>query len=302
MLLMMFNGLGYSIGKAVGMAPSIAGERAEALSQIWRKLSAKQKEKPLPASEALAHSLAKVSSSTPTTAVTLPDTDDEMIEAIEIIEDDGKEAGSEKMKVTSTSVQKQKAYVPPSYEDYKLPPLELLAEPEYSFASVQEKVVKSKASILEKLLSEFNVNAKVVAADTGPVVTMFELELGAGVKVSQISALANDMARALSVGAVRVVAPLPGKHTIGIEVPNSEKEKVRIKDLMQLAGSKPARMEIPLFLGKDSSGEALVADLTGMPHLLIAGTTGSGKSVCINSIIASVLLTKRPDEVQVHSR
>ena len=128
---------------------------------------------------------------------------------------------------------------------------------------------------------------------------MFELELGAGVKVSQIAALANDMARALGVGAVRVVAPLPGKHTIGIEVPNSEKEKVRIKDLMQLAGSKPARMAIPLFLGKDSSGEALVADLTEMPHLLIAGTTGSGKSVCINSIIASVLLTKRPDEVKM---
>ncbi|MHC4740165.1 MAG: DNA translocase FtsK, partial [Planctomycetota bacterium] len=100
-------------------------------------------------------------------------------------------------------------------------------------------------------------------------------------------------------GAVRVVAPLPGKHTIGIEVPNSEKEKVRVKDLMQLAGRKPKRMEIPLFLGKDSSGEALVSDLTAMPHLLIAGTTGSGKSVCINSIIAGILLTKRPDEVKM---
>jgi S-DNA-T family DNA segregation ATPase FtsK/SpoIIIE len=102
---------------------------------------------------------------------------------------------------------------------------------------------------------------------------MFELELAAGVKVSQISALANDMARALGAGAVRVVAPLPGKHTIGIEVPNSEKEKVRMRDMMQLAGSKPRKMAIPLFLGKDSSGEALVSDLTTMPHLLIAGTT-----------------------------
>jgi S-DNA-T family DNA segregation ATPase FtsK/SpoIIIE len=128
---------------------------------------------------------------------------------------------------------------------------------------------------------------------------MFELELSAGVKVSQISTLANDMARALGVGAVRVVAPLPGKHTIGIEVPNSEKERVRMKDMMQLAGSRPGRMEIPLFLGKDSSGEALVSDLTEMPHLLIAGTTGSGKSVCINSIITGILLTKRPDEVNM---
>jgi S-DNA-T family DNA segregation ATPase FtsK/SpoIIIE len=189
--------------------------------------------------------------------------------------------------------------VQPTYEDYKLPPLELLSEPEYGFTSVQEKVVKAKASALEKLLSEFNVNARVVAADTGPVVTMFELELAAGVKVSQISSLSNDMARALGVGAVRVVAPMPGKHTIGIEVPNSEKERVRIKSMMELGGDAPQKMHIPLYLGKDSSGEALVSDLTSMPHLLIAGTTGSGKSVCINSIITSILLTRRPDEVKM---
>jgi S-DNA-T family DNA segregation ATPase FtsK/SpoIIIE len=163
---------------------------------------------------------------------------------------------------------------------------------------VQERVVKAKASALERLLGEFNITARVVAAETGPVVTMFELELAAGVKVSQITALANDMARALGAGAVRVVAPLPGKHTIGIEVPNSEKEKVRMRSMMELAGSRPTNMEIPLFLGKDSSGEALVSDLTRMPHLLIAGTTGSGKSICINSIIAGILLTKRPDEVK----
>ena len=189
--------------------------------------------------------------------------------------------------------------VQPSYEDYELPPLELLAEPEYSFSAMQEKVVKAKAMALERLLSEFNINARVVAAETGPVITMFELELAAGVKVSQIAALSNDMARALGVGAVRVVAPLPGKHTIGIEVPNSEKEKVRMKSIMELAGSKSRKMQIPLFLGKDSSGEALVSDLTKMPHLLIAGTTGSGKSVCINSVITGILLTKRPDEVKM---
>jgi S-DNA-T family DNA segregation ATPase FtsK/SpoIIIE len=128
---------------------------------------------------------------------------------------------------------------------------------------------------------------------------MFELQLAAGVKVSQISSLSNDIARALGVGAVRIVAPLPGKHTIGVEVPNSEKERVRMKDMLQLAGSKPEGMAIPLFLGKDSSGEALVSDLASMPHLLIAGTTGSGKSVCINTIIAGILLTRRPDEVKM---
>jgi S-DNA-T family DNA segregation ATPase FtsK/SpoIIIE len=164
---------------------------------------------------------------------------------------------------------------------------------------VQNKVIDAKAEALEKLLAEFNINARVVEAETGPVITMFELELSAGVKVSQISALANDMARALGAGAVRVVAPLRGRHTIGIEVPNSEKEKVRIKDLMQMAPRKTQDMAIPLFLGKDSSGEALVSDLAEMPHLLIAGTTGSGKSVCINSVIAGILLTRRPDEVKM---
>jgi len=185
------------------------------------------------------------------------------------------------------------------YQDYRLPPLDLLAEPQHGYAAIQEKVVQSKAAALEKLLSEFNISARVVAAETGPVVTMFELELAAGIKVSQVAALANDMARALGVGAVRVVAPLAGKHTIGVEVPNSEKEKVRMRSMMELAGQAPAGMAIPLFLGKDCGGEALVADLTKMPHLLIAGTTGSGKSVCINTIITSILMTKRPDEVKL---
>jgi S-DNA-T family DNA segregation ATPase FtsK/SpoIIIE len=197
------------------------------------------------------------------------------------------------------TVHPDKPYVPKSYEDYQLPPLDLLEEPEYGYTEVQKKVVKSKAKALEDLLEEFNINAKVVAADTGPVVTMFELELAAGIKVSQIRSLCSDIARALGASAVRVVAPLTGKHTIGIEVPNNQKEKVRIKDLMRLAGSAPEKMQIPLFIGKDSSGQALVSDLAQMPHLLVAGTTGSGKSVCINSVIAGILLTRRPDEVKM---
>jgi len=255
-------------------------EGGEVISEIWQKLSAKQK--PLPAGHKFLHfdGTERLTAKTAERGLKLRSA----ISADSAAKDVHRPAQS---------------YVPASYEDYTLPPLELLAEPEYSFAAVQEKVVKAKAAALEKLLSEFSVNARVVAADTGPVVTMFELELGAGVKVSQISTLANDMARALGAGAVRVVAPLPGKHTIGIEVPNSEKEKVRMKDMMRLAGGRPGRMEIPLFLGKDSSAEALVSDLATMPHLLIAGTTGSGKSVCINSIITGILLTKRPDEVKM---
>ena len=185
------------------------------------------------------------------------------------------------------------------FSDYKYPPLELLEEPVRGFSSLQEKVVREKGRILEQTLKEFNLEARVVEAETGPVITMFELQLAPGIKVAQISNLANDLARSLGAAAVRVVAPLPGKHTIGIEVPNSEKEKVRIKELLQLGGDKASQMHIPLFLGKDASGEGLIVDLTTLPHLLIAGTTGSGKSVCINSIITSILLTQRPDMVKL---
>jgi len=186
-----------------------------------------------------------------------------------------------------------------SYQNYQYPPLDLLSDPQHGYSALQEKVIREKGAILEQTLKDFNINASVVEAETGPVITMFELQLAPGIKVSQISNLSNDLARSLGAAAVRVVAPIPGKHTIGIEVPNSEKEKVRIKELIHLAAAKSAKMQIPLFLGKDASGEPLVVDLTAMPHLLIAGTTGSGKSVCINSIIVSILLTQRPDLVKL---
>ncbi len=283
--LMLLRWFSFAFRKIAGVAVpawSAARQRSEVLSEIWQKLSARQK------------------SLLQSPKVLSFDRDIKFEERAEGKAEPAEVGEYRQLELVSPKVHKPaRSYVPASYEDYALPPLELLAEPEYSFAAVQEKVVKAKAAALEKLLAEFNVSARVVAADTGPVVTMFELELAAGVKVSQISTLANDMARALGAGAVRVVAPLPGKHTIGIEVPNSEKEKVRMKDMMRLAQNKPEGMEVPLFLGKDSSGEALVSDLTTMPHLLIAGTTGSGKSVCINSIITGILLTKRPDEVKL---
>jgi S-DNA-T family DNA segregation ATPase FtsK/SpoIIIE len=293
-MLAVLGWFGLALGRMAGAASpvwSAAKQQSQALNEIWQKLSTRQRQLS-----------ALVDDSEEETAEFESDfeEEDKTESAAAAAEPVGMTAAPRQLKLTLPQVRRPaKAYVPTSYDGYTLPPLELLSEPECSFASVQEKIIKAKASALEKLLTEFNVNARVVAADTGPVITMFELELAAGVKVSQISNLANDMARALGVGAVRVVAPLPGKHTIGIEVPNSEKEKVRIKDLMQLAGDAPREMEIPLFLGKDSSGEALVSDLTSMPHLLIAGTTGSGKSVCINSIIAGILLTKRPDEVKM---
>ncbi len=183
--------------------------------------------------------------------------------------------------------------------DYELPPLTFLDEPEYGYSDQQEAVVREKAVVLERTLSEFRLDVRVVEIDTGPVITMYELELSPGIKVSQISSLSNDIARALKAPNVRVVAPLAGKSTIGIEVPNVDKENVRLKELINASGSRFGKMQLPLFLGKDASGHALISDLAKMPHMLIAGTTGSGKSVCMNSIVMSVLMTQRPDTVKM---
>jgi S-DNA-T family DNA segregation ATPase FtsK/SpoIIIE len=285
-----FGWFGFIIRKVLGVAAPrwlTASEQSKVLGQIWRRLSARQKDIRLGSIQTLQPAPPKPASRSDSDS----ESDDEPVPAAPI---------PAQLKLQPATARKlAQPYEPPSYDDYTLPSIDLLDEPQYSFAAVQEKVVKAKAVALEGLLSEFDISARVVAADTGPVVTMFELQLAAGVKVSQISTLANDIARALGVGAVRIVAPLQGKHTIGVEVPNSEREQVRMKDMLRLAGNKPSGMAVPLFLGKDSSGEALVEDLSVMPHLLIAGTTGSGKSICINSIIAGVLLTRRPDEVKM---
>jgi len=184
--------------------------------------------------------------------------------------------------------------------EYHLPPWDVLEDAEYGYAESQEKFVREKAAELEAALREFSIDAHVVEIDTGPVITMYELALAAGVKVSTISALSNDIQRSLKAETVRIVAPIPGKNTVGIEVPNEEKEKVRFKELLQLAPDAMAKdFVIPLFLGKDASGEPLITDLTKMPHCLIAGTTGSGKSVCINTIIMSIMYLQRPDYVKM---
>jgi S-DNA-T family DNA segregation ATPase FtsK/SpoIIIE len=202
------------------------------------------------------------------------------------------------------SMMKPKQTAPPPQPpkelgEYHLPHWDFLAEAEHGFADSQEKFVREKAAVLEQALREFSIDAHVVEIDTGPVITVYERSLAAGVKVSTISALTNDIQRALKAETIRIVAPIPGKATVGIEVPNEQKEKVRLKELMQLASDEMTNLQIPLFLGKDSSGAAMVDDLTRMPHCLIAGTTGSGKSVCINTIIMSILYRQRPDMVKL---
>jgi S-DNA-T family DNA segregation ATPase FtsK/SpoIIIE len=183
--------------------------------------------------------------------------------------------------------------------NFELPPLTLLPDGEPIDMTRHEKIVKEKAGILEQTLQDFRVDARVVHIDTGPVITIYELDLAAGVKVSAITSLSNDIARVLRAPAVRVVAPIPGKNTVGVEAPNMNKGRVRLKELIIDAQDKVGKMALPLYLGKDASGNALVSDLAAMPHLLIAGTTGSGKSVCINSIIMSFLMMQRPDHVKM---
>ena len=182
--------------------------------------------------------------------------------------------------------------------DYVLPSLDLLTEPQAGYIESQEVQTMLKRSVLQQTLNDFSVAAEVVGHMTGPVITMFELSLAPGVKVAAVSRLANDISRALAVPGVRVVSPLPGRDTIGIEVPNMEKEIVRIKELMDMAPDAEKHMILPLYLGKDAEGQAIIYDLATMPHMLIAGTTGSGKSVCINSIVMALLMKRTPEDVR----
>ncbi|HUS48007.1 MAG TPA: DNA translocase FtsK 4TM domain-containing protein [Phycisphaerae bacterium] len=183
--------------------------------------------------------------------------------------------------------------------EYQLPGLDLLTDPTGGYLESQEAVVTENRAVLQQTLDDFGVEAQVVSHMTGPVISLFELSLAPGVKVSRIDSLARDIARALAVPGVRVVSPLPGRDTVGIEVPNLDKEIVRLKELMTLAPGAAGKMQLPLYLGKNASGDPIVADLASMPHLLLAGTTGSGKSVCINGIIAALLLTRTPADVRL---
>ena len=183
--------------------------------------------------------------------------------------------------------------------EYALPPITLLDEFVSPPAGEDENEIRDKGRVLEQTLSEFKVEARVVRVRRGPVITMYELSLAPGTKVSKVESLTDDLAIALKAPNVRIVAPLPGKNTVGIEVPNTERELVGVRELMEEAGRKAADMAIPLFLGKDTAGNPLVLDLASCPHLLVAGATGSGKSVAINAVICSILMTRTPDQVQL---
>jgi len=183
--------------------------------------------------------------------------------------------------------------------DYTLPPVELLDEVPPRSDSESEDQIREKAVILERTLAEFGIEAEVVEIDRGPVITQYEIELAPGIKITRVQSLADDIARHLKASGVRVIAPIPGKTTIGIEVPNAVRQVVRLRELIEAGVLERKRMSIPLLLGKDAVGAPLVADLAQMPHLLIAGATGAGKSVCINSIIVCLLMTQFPDNLKL---
>jgi S-DNA-T family DNA segregation ATPase FtsK/SpoIIIE len=182
---------------------------------------------------------------------------------------------------------------------FQLPDSSLLEDAEAFPYDVLAAKAQLAAATLERTFEDFGLNVKVVEIDTGPVITQFELELEKGLRLSKVTALADDLAIALRVPSVRVVAPIPGKNTVGVEVPNDVRVMVRLKELLQISQKDFDGKGIPMFLGKDVSGKPVVIDMCKMPHLLIAGRTGTGKSVCLNTLILSMLLTRSPEQVKM---
>jgi S-DNA-T family DNA segregation ATPase FtsK/SpoIIIE len=181
----------------------------------------------------------------------------------------------------------------------QLPPLSLLDPAKPSGHSYAEETLQAMSRQVELKFADFGIEVQVVAVHPGPVVTLFELQLAAGTKVSKITGLAKDLARALSTIAVRVVEVIPGKSVIGLEIPNEHREMVYLSEVLRSEVYDAAKSPLTLALGKDISGRPMCADLAKMPHALIAGTTGSGKSVAINAMILSLLYKSKPDEVRM---
>ena len=180
---------------------------------------------------------------------------------------------------------------------YHFPSLDILAKGKGSQSNGEE--VAQNAMMLENVLSNFGITAKVVNATQGPTVTRYEIEPAPGVKVSRIVNLTDDIALNLAAQHIRMEAPIPGKSAIGIEVPNKTTEAVHLRDVLDCSDFKDARGGIPVGLGKDIAGKPVITDLAKMPHLLVAGTTGSGKSVCVNTLISSILFSRKPEEVKL---
>ncbi len=189
--------------------------------------------------------------------------------------------------------------VEPEDDGYRFPPLSLLDEPRAGSGNASVDEVQRNGELLVSTLKDFGISTRMSAVTHGPAVTRYELEPSAGVKISRITGLADDIALRLATTGVRIEAPIPNKAAVGIEVPNKARNTVCLRELLDTTAFSTSKSKLTVALGKDIEGELVLADLAKMPHLLIAGTTGSGKSVCTNSMIQSVLYHARPDEVKM---
>jgi S-DNA-T family DNA segregation ATPase FtsK/SpoIIIE len=187
----------------------------------------------------------------------------------------------------------------PSGSSFELPGLDILDEIEDFIDDEQDDQIREQAQLMEKTFAQFQMIVKVVQVDMGPVVTQFEIELEPGLRARKVIALQDDLAIALRASAVRIIAPIPGRNTVGVEVPNLKRAKVAIREVMAKSIHQSAGLRLPIYLGKDVKGLPLACDLAQMPHLLIAGRTGTGKSVCLNALILSILMTRTPDQVRM---
>lgn len=185
------------------------------------------------------------------------------------------------------------------FEKFRIPPNTLLTASQKVDQSSLKVDLRKQAEVLEETLSSFGIEAKVGQINCGPTITSFEVHPAIGVKVQKIKALENDIALNLEAKSIRIIAPIPGKAAVGIEVPNAHPQEVAFKDLLAAYRQSGRKMQIPILLGKAVNGDYVMSDLTKMPHCIIAGATGSGKSVCINTIVMSILLNARPDEIKL---
>ncbi|MBR6504752.1 MAG: DNA translocase FtsK [Clostridia bacterium] len=184
-------------------------------------------------------------------------------------------------------------------EDYEFPPLQILSEGAKKALKGGKKAVTDTATKLQRTLYSFGVSAKVENVSVGPAITRYELKPAEGVRVSKIAKLADDIALNLAAESIRIEAPIPGKQAVGIEIPNKENEMVHLRDILEAEDFISHKSKLAFALGKNVAGEEVVTDIAKMPHVLIAGATGSGKSVCINTLITSIIYKAKPSEVKL---
>jgi len=215
---------------------------------------------------------------------------------------------AKKIKIKASTAKPIKPVAAPKQEEFKfmktgkgfqLPSINFLEEPEFRIGSADDENLRMQSQLLEKKLEDFGVQGRVVEVAPGPVITTFECEPAPGVKINKIVTLTDDLALAMRAISIRIVAPIPGKAVIGIEVPNTNRQVVRFKEVIASSAFEKSKSKLSLCLGKDIVGNPVVAELEKMPHLLIAGATGTGKSVALNAMICSLLYKSKPDEVKI---